>query len=95
MEAAAGLQIISITDDEGRGNQKLKPNGDQTARAKTGATPFMDHDPPQSREDDDAGHVQRPTGEIVFSHLGLTHAVKEKLEIPDDACGSREQIVDR
>ena len=29
--------------------------------------------------------MQRPTGEVEGAHLGRAHAVKEKLEIPDDA----------
>ena len=57
------------------------------------AFPFFQRDTPQRAEDDDAGHVQRPTGEFVSSHLGLAHGVEEKLHVPGGARESREQIV--
>jgi hypothetical protein len=42
------------------------------------APPFLEENTPQRAEDDDARHVERPTGKFVVAHL-----VEEKLEIPE------------
>jgi hypothetical protein len=37
---------------------------------------------PNRAENNDWGHMERPTGEEVHGDLGLFHAVKEKLQAP-------------
>ena len=53
----------------------------------------MERDAPQRAENDDARHVQGPTGEIVLAHPRRTHAVEEKLQIPSDPGDRRKQVV--
>ena len=53
----------------------------------------MKNPAPRGAEDDDAGHVQRPTGKSVFADLRLAHGVEEELEIPQRPRRRGEQIV--
>ena len=55
--------------------------------------PLFEDEAPEGGEDDDAGHVEGPAGEVVFAHLGLAHGVEEELEVPDDAGHGGEDVV--
>ena len=48
---------------------------------------------PHRAKNDDAGHVECPTGETELAHLGFTHRVEEELKIPDDASHCGENVV--
>ena len=87
--ASAGRQryadVISIADNHGRTHQYQQAEYDEEFGAASGTLPLVQRNPPQSAEDDDAGHVQSPTGKLVSSHLGLAHGVEEKLHVPGGA----------
>ena len=55
--------------------------------------PLLEGEAPEGGEDDDAGHVKGPAGEIVLAHLGLSHGVEEELEVPDDPGHGGEDVV--
>ena len=59
----------------------------------TSPFPFVEYPTPHGAENNDAGHVQRPTGKTVPSHLGLAHGVEKELEVPGDARDSTEKVV--
>ena len=59
----------------------------------TGSAPFFESETPECGEQDDAGHVEGPAGEVVLAHLGLAHGVEEELEVPDDAGEGGEDVV--
>ena len=61
--------------------------------AAAGAAPLFEGESPEGGEDDDAGHVEGPAGEVVLAHLGLAHGVEEELEVPDDAGQCGEDVV--
>ena len=42
----------------------------------------MEYPAPHRTKDDDARHMQGPTGEPVLTHLRFAHGVKEELEVP-------------
>ena len=54
----------------------------------------MKKNSPESSEKDSAGHVERPTAEVVFAHFGLAHGVEEELQVPKHASGGSEGIVE-
>ena len=55
--------------------------------------PLLEDEAPEGGEDDDAGHVKGPAGEVVLAHLGLAHGVEEELEVPDDSGHGGEDVV--
>jgi len=58
------------------------------------SAPLVQCDAPERTEDDDTGHVERPTGEaILLAHLRLAHGVKEELQIPGESRDSRQNVV--
>lgn len=59
----------------------------------TSPFPFVEDPTPHGAENDDAGHVQRPTGKTVSSHLGLAHGVEKELEVPNNPREGTEEIV--
>ena len=69
------------------------PRPIRTCVRTAGPLPLLEHNAPERAEDDDAGHVERPTGELVFAHLCLAHAVEEELHVPDHAREGGEQVV--
>src|SRR5262249_37852176 len=58
-----------------------------------GALPLFEADSPKAAEDDDAGHVERPTGKSVAPHLTLAHGVEEELEIPGRSGQRAEKVI--
>ena len=50
-----------------------------------GSFPLVEINAPQRAENDDAGHVQAPTGKAKLSHLGLAHGIEEELHVPASA----------
>ena len=72
---------------------KQEAAGDAQAGAMFRILPLFQRNAPQRGEDDDAGHVQRPAGEVVFAHLRLAHRVEEELEIPDHACKCGKKVI--
>src|SRR5207245_670877 len=57
--------------------------------------PFLEPETPQGTEDDDARHMESPTGESVLSHLCFAHGVEEELEIPRCAGQGAEKVIRR
>src|SRR5579862_5836842 len=86
-------QIISVSDNHGGTNQQEQGQCQQPARLHSRAFPLLQPDAPQAAEDDDAGHVQCPTREFVFTHLGFAHRIKEELKIPGSAGQGAQQII--
>jgi hypothetical protein len=87
--------VVAVTDKDRRANQNKQADCNQQPGSATGALPFFQSDSPQRAENDDSGHRQCPTGELVPSHLCLAHGVKEKLLVPGRAGkGSLEQAKD-
>ena len=86
-------EVVAVADDGGGRDQHQEAAGDQRFGSAAGASPFVQRDAPQGAEDDDAGHVQGPTGELVRAHLRLAHGVEEELEIPGDAGEGGEEVV--
>src|SRR6202521_3779641 len=91
--AGRPANVVAVAYDYGGTYQNQQAECHQKFGSSARASPLFQSDAPQCAENDDAGHVQRPTGELVPSHLGLTHGVEEKLHVPDGARESREQIV--
>ena len=76
------LSKSSKTNNDGRKDEGGDAAGDEQVSLLARAFPFVKDPAPHGAEDDDAGHVQSPTGESVFVHLRLAHRVEEELEIP-------------
>ena len=74
--------VVPVTDNDRRRNQYQQAQGDQQLGSDTGTVPLFEGNTPQGAEDDDAGHVQRPTGKFEAPHLRLAHGVEEKLHVP-------------
>src|SRR5882757_995573 len=87
------LEVASVTDNDSRADKQQQAAGDEEARAAAGVLPFLEGDTPEVGEDDDAGHVEGPTGEVVFAHLVGAEGVEKELEVPDDARRCGEQVV--
>ncbi len=88
-----GFEVVAIANDNRGTNQKKETGGDQPSGAAAGASPLFQRQSPESGEDNNGRHVQGPTGEVVFAHLGLAHGIEEELEVPDDSGHSGEGIV--
>ena len=84
------MEVVAVADDYGGADQQEEASGDESFGAHAGAAPLAQDEAPESGEDDDAGHVEGPGGEVVLAHLGLAHGVEEELEVPDDAGESGE-----
>src|ERR1035441_5273756 len=56
-------------------------------------SPFSEGNSPQSAEDDDAGHVQRPARKLVATHLRFAHGVKEELQVPGCPSQRGKQVI--
>src|SRR6185437_2520627 len=85
--------IIAITNDDCRADEQGQGQCKQPACTNARSLPLFQSDSPEAAEDDDAGHMQRPTGELVPSHLGFAHGVEVELKIPRGAVQSAEQIL--
>src|ERR1700733_15154321 len=70
LSAGAAFQPGAKADDDGREDERGDAAADEQVRLFAGAFPFMENPAPHRRKNDDAGHVQRPGGEIVFAHHG-------------------------
>jgi len=88
-----GAEVVAVADDDGGSDEDEEAERDERFCASARAFPFLEGDAPERAEDDDAGHVKRPTGKFEAAHLGFAHGVKEKLEIPSGAGEGREEIV--
>ncbi len=75
-------KIIPQPNDHGWKNQHKNPHDYSPQGSPTTSFPFTEDQCPHIAENYDKSHVDGPTGEIVFSHLGGAHAVKHELEIP-------------
>src|SRR5689334_7509789 len=53
----------------------------------------MEYPAPHRTKDDDARHMQGPTGEGELAHLGFSHRIKKELEIPNCPSKRAEQII--
>ena len=86
-------EIVAVADDDGGGDENEEAERDEQFCFGAGAFPFLERDAPQRAEDDDAGHVEGPTGKFEAAHLGFAHGVEEKLEVPGGAGEGGEEIV--
>src|SRR6185437_9623464 len=84
--------IIAITNDDCRADEQGQGQCKQPACTNARSFPLFQSDSPEAAEDNDAGHVQRPTGELVPSHLGFVHGVEKELNIPNGSCQSSKEI---
>ena len=91
---ADGLDVVAIAYDDGGGDEKQEAGGYEEFGAAGCSAPLVEDDAPEGGEDDDAGHVEGPGGEVVLAHPGLAHGVEEKLEVPDDAGECGEEVVE-
>ena len=87
-----GFEVVAVTYDDGGCDEKEEACGYQGFGATAGSAPLLEREAPEGGEENDAGHVEGPAGEVVPAHFGLAHGVEEKLEVPDDA-GERGQDV--
>ncbi len=87
-----GFEVVAVAYDDGGTDEKEEACGYQGFGAAAGSAPLLEREAPESGEEDDAGHVEGPTGEVISAHFGLAHGVEEELEVPDDA-GERGQDV--
>ena len=85
-----GFEVVAIADNYCGADEQKESGGDKNSGAAAGASPFFQEESPKRGEDDDAGHVEGPTGKIVLAHLGLAHGIEEELEVPDHARHGRE-----
>lgn len=74
--------IISVAYNHCRGDQYQQAQHYEEHCLGTGALPFFQRKTLQGAEDDDAGHMQCPAGELKAAHLRFAHGVKEKLHVP-------------
>lgn len=86
-------KVVAITNDGSRPDQQGKSEEKEPTCPDARSFPLFQADPPQAAEDDDASHVERPTGKLVSAHLCFAHRVEKKLEIPGRAGQGAEQIV--
>ena len=80
-----GFEVVAVAYDDGGADEKEEAGGYEGFRAAAGASPLFEEESPEGCEDNDAGHVKGPAGEVVLAHLGLAHGVEEELEVPDDS----------
>src|SRR5580658_2627435 len=85
---------VSVAHD-GRGrDEDEQSEEDKHFGAAACTSPLMQGYTPESAEDDDAGHVEGPTGEaVLFAHLSFAHGVEEELQVPCEAGDGREYVV--
>ena len=88
-----GFEVVAVADDYGGADEQEEAGGDEEFGAHAGAAPLLQDEAPEGGEDDDAGHVEGPGGEVVLAHLGLAHGVEEELEVPDDSGEGGEEVV--
>ena len=88
-----GFEVVAVADDDGGADEKEETCGYEGFGAAAGSAPLLEREAPEGGEEDDAGHVEGPAGEVVLAHLGLAHGVEEKLEVPDDAGERGEDVV--
>src|ERR1041384_5606124 len=86
-------EIIPVADDHGGRNQHDQTQSHHPVSPPTDAFPLGKEYSQQRSKNDDAGHVQSPTGEIVAAHLRRAHAVKEKLEIPERSGHGAQNVI--
>src|ERR1035438_9726566 len=58
-------QIVAVAHHHGGQHQDGEAGGQPSLSAHAGAAPFMQRDAPETAEDDDTRHVERPTGKLV------------------------------
>ena len=87
------LEPSTEANDQGGKDERGDTASDEEMRFLAGAFPFVKIEPPASAENNDARHVQGPTGKTEFAHLRLAHRVKEKLQIPACARERREKVI--
>src|SRR5580704_15609894 len=90
---SCGGEEISVADNHCGANEQDQRQGEKTHRRSSRAAPLLETQPPKRAEDDDAGHVQSPTGKAVFAHLGFAHGVEKELEIPGGSGESAPEII--
>src|ERR1700722_7260312 len=88
-----GFEVVAVADDDSGGDEKKETNGYKKPGAEAGSTPLFQEETPEGCEDDDAGHVEGPTGEVVLAHPSLPHGVEEELEVPDHSGEGGEDVV--
>ena len=88
------FEVVAVAHDDGGADEKEETCRNEGLGAATGAAPFFEEEAPEGGEDDDAGHVEGPAGEVVLAHLGLAHGVEEELEVPDDSCERGEDVIE-
>src|SRR5450755_73500 len=86
-------QVIPIPDDDRGRHQHKQARRDQKPGTRADALPFVQRNSPERAEDNDAGHVQRPTGKLEGAHLGFAHGVEEELHVPGGAGEGAEAVV--
>ena len=85
MTSSRAFHVGANTDDDGGEDEGGDAGEDESARLGAGALPLLEDESPHGTEDDDTRHVQGPAGEAILAHLGFTHGVEEKLQIPEGA----------
>ena len=87
------LEPSAKSDDDGGNDQGSDSCGYQSMRFPAGPLPFMEYPPPHGAEDNDASHMQSPTGETELAHLAFPHCVEEELKVPRRSRQCRKEIV--
>ena len=80
----AGRRGITPADHDGGKDEGENTRPDRGQGRGGNAPPFPEGQAPEVAADDDEGHVQGPTGEVIRAHFGRAHSVEEKLKIPND-----------
>ena len=95
MSGRAVAQGISPGDEDAGRDDEKHAEMEDSLRLFIRADPLFEKEPPHIAEQDQHGHVQRPTGETeLIAHVEMPHPVKEELEIPEGAAESRHQPVE-
>ena len=79
MRGGGTLQIVAQPDQDCGECDHQDASYQHADRLAFSPFPLLQVKTPQITRDDDEGHMQRPTGEIVVPHFGGTHAIEHKL----------------
>ena len=89
-----GFEVVAVAYDDGGADEKEETRGYKGFGPAAGSAPLFEREAPEGGEEDDARHVEGPTGEVVLAHLCLAHGVEEELEVPDDSGEGGKDVVE-
>src|SRR5579863_6025861 len=90
---SCGGKEISVADNHCGANEQDQRESKKAHCWLSRAAPLLETKAPERAKDNDAGHVQSPTGKTVFAHLRFAHGVEKELEIPGGSGESAPKIV--